>query len=236
MRKFKSDFEDLNADPLIIKTMETGVRGLELTLSAIKTFDISLSELEEGLRIWSSTRRGLRGRLKYCFPYWVLNQGDKSWNKLHPLFFPYLADFFYQYFPIRDITEDTWMGEGFLPGLPASHSWERRGPYSRSDQSRYDIRRLSFALYLVSRQTRVEGLPYEQRTKYSYPDLSKTENEILNEILRVSLEINQRGGLRDKLVKESAEHFERENKQWDVINARLRGGFFKRPDDEDVKP
>jgi hypothetical protein len=80
------------------------------------------------------------------------------------------------------------------------------------------------------------GLPYEMRSKANFSGLSEAENVTLEEIKRCSLEVVVGGGLRSKLLKESAEHFEKENKQWDVINARLRGGFFKRPDDEDVKP
>jgi hypothetical protein len=236
MSRLSDDFEDLSADPLIIRTMETGVLGLDRTLSAIKTFDISLFELEEGLRMWSATRRELRGRLKYCFPYWRLNQGGDSWDKLHPLFFTHLSDFFQKHFPVRNITEDSWMGEGFLPDVPIPLAWRGTGPYSRSDRSRYDIKRLSLALYMVGRQTNTPGLPYEMRSKVNFSELSKAENITLEEIKKSSLEVVVRGGLRSKLLKESAEHFERENKQWDIINARLMGGFFKRPDDEDVKP
>jgi hypothetical protein len=235
MSRLSDDFEDLSADPLIIRTMETGVLGLERTLFAIKRFDISLFELEEGLRMWSASRRELRGRLKYCFPYWGLNQGDKSWEKLHPLFFPYLSDLFQKHFPVRNVIEDTWMGEGFLPDVPFSIGCIGIGPYSASDQSRYDIKRFSLALYAVGRQTNIPGLPYEMRSKANFSYLSEAENLTLEEIKRTSLEVVVRGGLRSKLLKESAEHFEKENKQWDVINARMRG-FFKRPNDEDVKP
>jgi hypothetical protein len=73
------------------------------------------------------------------------------------------------------------------------------------------------------------------RSKANFSYLSEAENLTLEEIKRTSLEVVVRGGLRSKLLKESAEHFEKENKQWDVINARMRG-FFKRPNDEDVKP
>jgi len=236
MSRLSDDFEDLSADPLIIRTMETGVLGLDRTLFAIKRFDISLFELEEGLRIWSATRSQLSGRLKYCFPYWRLNQGDKSWDKLHPLFFPHLSDLFQKHFPVLNIIEDSWMGEGFLPDIQAPFWWVGSGPYSSSDRSRYDIKRFSLALYAVGTQTNMPGLPYEMRSKANFSSLSEAENVTLEEIKRSSLEVVVRGGLRSKLLQESAEHFEKENKQWDVINARLRGGFLKRPDDEDVKP
>jgi hypothetical protein len=236
MSRLFGDFDDLNSDPLIIKTMETGVLGLERTLFSIKNFDISLFELEEGLRIWSPTRAQLRGRLKYCFPYWRLNQGDESWRRLHPLFFPHLSGIFQRYFPVRNITEDSWMGEGFLPGMPASLGWVGTGPYSRSERSRYDIKRLSLALYGVGRQTSVPGLPLEMRRKASSAWLSESENAILEQIQLSSWQVVDRGGLRTKLAKESAEYFERDNKQWDAINSRLRSGFFKQSDDKDLKP
>jgi hypothetical protein len=128
------------------------------------------------------------------------------------------------------------MGEGFLPDIQAPFWWVGAGPYSSSDRSRYDIKRFSLALYAVGTQTNMPGLPYEMRSKANFSSLSEAENVTLEEIKRSSLEVVVRGGLRSKLLQESAEHFEKENKQWDVINARLRGGFYKRPDDEDVKP
>ena len=228
MKKSPQNYEDLNAGPLSIRTMEVGVLGLERTLSAIQTFDLSVFELEEGLRMWSATRRQLRPSMQYCFPYWSVNQGDKSWEKIHPSLLSRIADMFQRHFPVRNFTEDTWMGEGFIPGVQASHVCVGVGPYSSGDRSRFDIKRFSSVLYSIGRQTFVPGLPYEIRRKVNSACLTEAENLILEEIHRCTLEIEVRGGLRSKLLAESASCFERDDKRWDAINARLRGGFNKK--------